>query len=62
VSTDNANLKLTIPIPPGAAANLSIPSGIAFASGIGIRATQLLADTDNTAPTAGDVIVDLWYK
>jgi hypothetical protein len=61
-STDNANLKLTIPIPPGGAANLSVPSGVTFANGIGIRASQLVSDTDNTAPATNDVVADLWYK
>lgn len=59
---DGANLKLTIPIPAGGAANLSLPSGISFPTGIGIRASSLVADADASVPTANDVQVDLWYK
>lgn len=53
---------LTIPLPAGGGANLSFPIGVAFALGIGIGATQLVADSDTTAPSANDVIVDVYYS
>jgi len=51
----------TIPIPPGAAANVSFPQGIAFGTGIGIIATTGVADADTGAPSANDVIVNIFY-
>lgn len=55
---------LTIPLPAGSGAHLGPGSanGIAFSLGIGIAATQLLADADTTAPAANDVVVNLFYK
>ena len=54
--------KLTIGLPAGSAANVSIPDGIEFAVGIGLRATTGVADNDTGAPSANDVVVNLWYK
>jgi len=52
---------ITIFLPAGAAANESFGNGIAFVNGIGIAATQLVADSDTTAPAANDVISNLFY-
>ncbi len=53
---------ITLPIPANAAANVSHPNGVAFGTKIGIRASTGVGDSDNTAPTANDVIVNIFYK
>jgi hypothetical protein len=53
---------ITLGIPGGSAANVLSESGIDFASGIGIRCTQLFNDNDTTAPTANDVVLNIFYK
>lgn len=52
---------MTLGIPPGGGSNLSFPAGIAFASGIGITSSQLIADNDATVNATNDVLVDLFY-
>lgn len=57
---------LTFPLPTqgdsnGAGFTLSIPNGIAFGTAITIAATTGLADDDNGAPGANEVIVNLGY-
>jgi hypothetical protein len=54
--------KLTIPVPANSAANLTAPAGIDFTSGIGLRASTGVADNDTGAPSANDVVVNLFYK
>ena len=51
---------LTLRIPAGASANMATLGWI-FSVAISIRATVNRVDTDDTAPTAGDVIVNLGY-
>lgn len=53
---------LTFPLPAGAAANVSHPNGVEFATGIGIRATTGVADNDTGAPTANDVVANVYFK
>lgn len=36
-------------------------AGIEFLSGISARGTQLLADSDNTAPAANDIVVNIGW-
>lgn len=57
---------LTFPIPTqgdsnGAGFTLSIPNGIAFATGISIGASTGIADNDTGAPGANEVVVNLGY-
>jgi hypothetical protein len=53
---------LTIGLPATSAFPLGIPNGLQFANGIGIAVTNLAVDTDTTAPTLGDVILNIgWY-
>lgn len=52
----------TLALPAGAAANLAIPHGLPFANQLWTAATAGQADTDNTAPSASDVLVNLFYK
>jgi hypothetical protein len=53
---------LTVPVPPGSAANLAIPQGIPFANAITVAATTGAADADTGAPGANEVIINLLYK
>ncbi len=52
----------TLEIPAGSAANLDSTSGIRFAAGISVRASTGVGDTDNTAPTSGDVTFNAGYR
>jgi hypothetical protein len=64
----NANTPIaTLPIPAGGGANLFSNAGLAaaglnFTNGLAIRATTGLADADNTAPAANDVVVNIFYR
>lgn len=52
---------LTIPVPSGAAANVSFARGIAFSTGLGVGATTGVADNDTGAPGANDMVLNLFY-
>lgn len=52
---------LTLPIPPTSGANLAVQDFPTFKVGIGVRATTLVADSDNTAPSANDVVLNIGY-
>lgn len=52
---------MTIPLPAKAAANVIVPSGIAFSHGIGIAATTGVSDGNADMPTTNDVIVNIIY-
>lgn len=52
---------MTIPLPCGAAANVIVPSGIAFSHGIGIAATTGVADGNATSPATNEVVVNIIY-
>ena len=51
----------TIGIPPNGLAQVSIPQGLAFATGIGISAVTGAADADATATAANDIVGDIFY-
>lgn len=51
----------TYPIPATSGANVYISQGLEFLNGIGIRACTGVADNDNTAPSANDVVVNVGY-
>lgn len=53
---------LTLPLPAGAAANVSHPNGVAFAAGIGVRASTGVADNDTGAPGTNEVCVNIYFK
>lgn len=53
--------KVVLAIPKGQAANASMPAGIEFTTGIQISATTGQADTDETAQTAGDLTINIFY-
>jgi len=48
-------------LPPASLTPIPVSDGIKFVNGISIRASTLVADNDNTAPTANDVIVNIGY-
>lgn len=48
-------------LPPLSLTPIPVPDGIKFDNGISLRASTLVADNDNTAPTANDVIVNIGY-
>lgn len=52
---------MTIPLPCGAAANVIVPSGIAFSHGIGIGATTGVGDGDADSPATNEVVVNIIY-
>ncbi len=52
---------MTVPLPPFSAANVHFDTGIAFATGIGIGATTGVADNNTGAPSANDVVVNIFY-
>jgi hypothetical protein len=54
--------QLTIPLPANSAANVLAPAGIDFTAGIGLRGTTGIADNDTGAPTANDIVANLFYK
>lgn len=62
-STDTPKMRLILPgNTSGAGAVRSIDVGLEFTAGIGFRVTTGQADSDTTAVTSGDVVVNLQYK
>lgn len=54
---------LTLMIPASGGANIPPTTlGINFSAGISLRATTGVADADVGAPTANDVVVNLFYR
>ena len=48
-------------LPPTSTIVVPVTDGIDYLVGISIRASTLVADNDNTAPSANDVIVNIGY-
>lgn len=62
---DNANIVYRAMIPgntAGAGFVVNIPPGMEFSTGIGVRVTGAVGDTDTTALTANEVMVNILYK
>lgn len=62
---DNANIIYRAIIPgntAGAGAVANIPPGLEFSTGIGVRVTGAVADTDTTALAANEVILNVLYR
>lgn len=59
--TDNANIVWRGMVPTNGGFVLKFPSGLAFATGIGIRATTGITDTDTGALSASEVLVNVQY-
>lgn len=57
---------LVIPVPGGSTAGggvtLNFGPGIAFATGIGMRLVTGIADNNDTAVAADELVVSAWYK
>ncbi len=53
---------MTIELPANSTGQFLVPQGILFPAGIGVGATNLVADSDMTAPSANDVILNLFYN
>lgn len=53
---------MTIPVKADASRDIEIPSGAAFASGIGIGCTTAAADADTGAPATNELIATVLYK
>lgn len=54
--------KVNIVVAPNSAAQIWMPRGVHFAYGIAVSVTTGLGDYNNGAPTAGDVVVNLYYE
>lgn len=53
---------LTLGLAQSSVVTFSAPDGIAFGTGIGLRATTGVADNDTGTPSGNDVVVNLLYK
>lgn len=60
---DNTSIPVaTIGMPASSARTIVISTaGAQYLNGIAVRATQLVADNDNTAPAANDVVLNLYW-
>ncbi len=54
-------VKITFTINSSSPATFIFPADMPFLSGIGIRATNNVADNDNAAPAANSIFVNVWY-
>ena len=54
--------KFAIVIPPTSGANVALPAGLQFSTGIVYNIGADVADTNTTAATAGSVSVNIFYK
>lgn len=59
--TAGAGVVMTIGIPPNGLAQMNLPQGIGFATGIGLTCVTGAADADATAVGANDVVGDIFY-
>jgi hypothetical protein len=60
--TAGASVFFTIMVPPGAAANAFTEIGIAFSTGISITTVTGIADSNNTAIAASELMINLFYS
>jgi hypothetical protein len=60
--TAGASIFMSFVIPATSGANVALPIGIAFSTGIAITTTTGLADNDSAAVAANDLIINLWYN
>ena len=63
MGTDTAKIVIALPAgAAGAGANLSFDTPIAFAFGIWVSVTTGVSNTDNSAPSASDVLLNLFAE
>ena len=60
--TAGTGVVYSLVIPPLSAANVSLPDGITFTTGISITTTTGLADSDSAAVALNDLIINIFYK
>lgn len=60
--TAGASVFFSIVIPPSSGANVEFTNGIEFSTGIAITTVTGLADSDNTAVAANDLIINIFWK
>lgn len=60
--TAGSGVYFSLMIPPSSGANCPFPDGIDFSAGIGITTVTGLADSDNAAVAANDLIINIFYK
>lgn len=53
---------MTIPIAAGGNSFAYMEDGIAFSTGLALATTNLVADSDTTALTANDLVVNLFWR
>lgn len=62
-NSDTPALRLEIPgNTAGAGANIALTDGIAFNTGLSMRLVAGMADNNNTAVTASDQLINIWYR
>lgn len=59
--TAGSAVYFSLVIPAGGNANVFIPQGIAFSTGIAITTVTGLGDSDSTGVALNDLIINLWY-
>lgn len=62
VSVGSTTPVMTLPLPPTSAGHVEFTNGIPFSAAICAAATTGLADNDTGAPSANDVILNVFYK
>jgi hypothetical protein len=60
--TAGSGVVMALVIPPLSAANVSLPDGITFTTGIAITTVTGLADSDATGVATNDLIINIFYK
>lgn len=60
--TAGANVFLSLVIPALSAANVSLPTGVAFSTGIAITTVTGLANNDTVAVALNDLVINIFYK
>lgn len=53
---------LTFPLPAASSGHISFPYGLGFATAITVACTTGVADADTGAPSANDVVINVFYK
>jgi hypothetical protein len=60
--TAGSGVVYSLVIPPLSAANVSLPDGITFTTGISITTVTGLADSDATGVATNDLVINIFYK
>jgi len=60
--TAGSGVVMALVIPPLSAANVSLPDGITFTTGISITTVTGLAEADATGVATNDLVINIFYK